>query len=859
MWAKFLLAAALFFSLVGGAAAQNPTCPTRPTGDNTNACASTAFTQNTISSLAPFVAEFRPHAFPPAVAPFGASVGFTQAELPGVWPSDWWSNGWIVGGQHVCLLNNNCYFYGDFMGLASIDPTMTTQRTVTNAVNSGGVIRLTVDSTSGLSNGDKVTASLIGGYPPTVVTDNDNVYTVANLSGLSFDLQESTWNGFYSGGGGRVTYGAADVSPYISQVRIIRGRTPQFDDAIGMWLHQCQTTQNPNTNQPCTFIDTHIVDPDEAQTAAQSRLRFGVASNLGGVRATYHSMQLMQGLILNTPAVLPGGLTETQANLQTADKGFGTVNVLIDYFQNNASIGRPAAGAAFNLATTARSGNLIDIAAGSITLRGPQVAAGGAKFTGETTTTVYDVSLTINTSTTGANGLDPSDGSLAASTGYNVFLIYNPTTGLVRGFASTNPNPTPPAGYTYKAQVDTVYTTSGAALLDSTRTGATYVSGTTTNFTPKTVKRTVIAAATTLGNSIWCDQNIAAGGNANYTITVSAASGFVGGCRLNITNADAANTKTISPSGLSSFTLQALESIELINQNGTWFYSRCVACTFTSLTSPLIIGGTGTGSTLTLESTSGVGATDQILFKTGSQTTRGVVTTGGRWGFGTETNPQGGFIISSNATTGLPSAAGAILQAVAADSTATIFDLDAYGQSPSIAGRAIGGTAASPTATTSGTILLAVGGGGYDSSAFTLSKARLDLIAAETFSATAQGTRFDVLLTKPTTTTRSTVLSINGLAHAGFSLAAPTVSSCGTTPGSVTGTDTHGTVTEGTTATGCTITFANAYTSAPQCVVQITNVAPGTSAMTYTVSTTAITVTNASASGDVIVWHCLGT
>lgn len=84
----------------------------------------------------------------------------------------------------------------------------------------------------------------------------------------------------------------------------------------------------------------------------------------------------------------------------------------------------------------------------------------------------------------------------------------------------------------------------------------------------------------------------------------------------------------------------------------------------------------------------------------------------------------------------------------------------------------------------------------------------------------------------------------------------PTVSACGTTPGTPTGTDMAGEVAEGTTATGCTITFANSgYTAAPHCVVAL-----GTQqvAFTYTISTTAITVTNTSATGDVIHWICVG-
>jgi len=56
----------------------------------------------------------------------------------------------------------------------------------------------------------------------------------------------------------------------------------------------------------------------------------------------------------------------------------------------------------------------------------------------------------------------------------------------------------------------------------------------------------------------------------------------------------------------------------------------------TSLTTPLLIGGTTASSTLTLQSTSGVGTTDKILFKVGNNgaVTGGTIGTTGNWGFG---------------------------------------------------------------------------------------------------------------------------------------------------------------------------------------------------------------------------------
>jgi len=55
----------------------------------------------------------------------------------------------------------------------------------------------------------------------------------------------------------------------------------------------------------------------------------------------------------------------------------------------------------------------------------------------------------------------------------------------------------------------------------------------------------------------------------------------------------------------------------------------------TSETVPLIIGGTTASSTLTLESTSGAGTTDSIIFKTGSQSARMTIDTSGNVGIGT--------------------------------------------------------------------------------------------------------------------------------------------------------------------------------------------------------------------------------
>lgn len=87
------------------------------------------------------------------------------------------------------------------------------------------------------------------------------------------------------------------------------------------------------------------------------------------------------------------------------------------------------------------------------------------------------------------------------------------------------------------------------------------------------------------------------------------------------------------------------------------------------------------------------------------------------------------------------------------------------------------------------------------------------------------------------------------------STTAPALTSCGTTP-AIVGTDLAGTVTMGTTATGCVITFNSAKSAAPHCVV--TWIATPLASQSYTTSTTAITLTQTSASNNVAKYICIG-
>jgi hypothetical protein len=77
--------------------------------------------------------------------------------------------------------------------------------------------------------------------------------------------------------------------------------------------------------------------------------------------------------------------------------------------------------------------------------------------------TLFNVNVTGNLGTSGVGGLDT--GTVAASTGYYIWLIYNPTTGVADMLLSLSASaPTLPAGYTYKARLGWVVTTAGTVV-----------------------------------------------------------------------------------------------------------------------------------------------------------------------------------------------------------------------------------------------------------------------------------------------------------------------------------------------------------------------------------------------------------
>jgi hypothetical protein len=145
------------------------------------------------------------------------------------------------------------------------------------------------------------------------------------------------------------------------------------------------------------------------------------------------------------------------------------------------------------------------------------------------------------------------------------------------------------------------------------------------------------------------------------------------------------------------------------------------------------------------------------------------------------------------------------------------------------------------------------------SGAFALAELGAQIFSTNTFSGAATGVRYEAIT--------GGIISSNGGgpnyfpgSTAGYTTSGgtydspgtPSVSACGTTPGSPVGTDTAGHVTEGTTATGCTITFTTSNTPSSCTFNLSTGNAVGISAF----GSSAVTVTHASLSNNVLYWTC---
>jgi hypothetical protein len=167
------------------------------------------------------------------------------------------------------------------------------------------------------------------------------------------------------------------------------------------------------------------------------------------------------------------------------------------------------------------------------------------------------------------------------------------------------------------------------------------------------------------GQTTYTDGQLLIGNSTGNTLSKAT---LTAGTAIGITNG--AGAITINNTGVTSLT--AGTNISLSGSTGDVTVNTSTTPTWTSATVPLISGGTTASSTLTLQSTSGTGTSDAIIFKTASQAEAMRINTSGNVGIGTN-SPSQRLHVYSGATTlaliqsGAASGSGAVYVDIKAD------------------------------------------------------------------------------------------------------------------------------------------------------------------------------------------------
>lgn len=240
-------------------------------------------------------------------------------------------------------------------------------------------------------------------------------------------------------------------------------------------------------NIPCTASGTNAITltpstnyyNPAAYTIAQIASFKAVATSTGAMTLKIGSLASLKlftaaGVQANSGDVVINTHYEVQywADLDTGTGGFIILNASVT------AIANPVKGTYSNLKIT-NGGTPSSQAAVTADAVVMQNASGG-------TARATSISLTISTATTGANALDT--GTVAASTWYFIYAIYNSASSTVAGlFSTSSTTPTLPSGYTYYARLGAMQTDGSNNFyrtLQYGRTAQYVVTGSTNTLTP---------------------------------------------------------------------------------------------------------------------------------------------------------------------------------------------------------------------------------------------------------------------------------------------------------------------------------------------------------------------------------------
>lgn len=168
----------------------------------------------------------------------------------------------------------------------------------------------------------------------------------------------------------------------------------------------------------------------------------------------------------------------------------------------------------------------------------------------------------------------------------------------------------------------------------------------------------------------------------------------------------------------------------------------------TSVTVPLIVGGSSTTQTLTHKTTTGVGTTgaDHIFLVGSNGATEAMrVTNTGNLGLGV-TLPGAKLVISNTSTNTNPPTA-ALFQVVGDTNSTVVAGIDGYTSIPVLQFRKAAGSAGGPAAVLTGTLLFSFGSAGYNGTAFSSNALAIAGTAMETWNTTSNGAAIDIFAT----------------------------------------------------------------------------------------------------------------
>jgi endosialidase-like protein len=337
-----------------------------------------------------------------------------------------------------------------------------------------------------------------------------------------------------------------------------------------------------------------------------------------------------------------GGITGTVTGHSSLD--LAIANNLSDL--NSASTARTNLGLG-SIATQAAS--LVNITGGTmngVTIGGTAISS-GAFTTVSATSTVTGSALNVTQTTAATNGLYlPAGNTVAISANSLDVMRFNAATNavnylLLNATATGNPITLSAAGS--DTDVGITITPKGAGGITTSGSAAVQFSSTTSG-AEAVYARSTLASGTSYGLLAQSDstsgkavvgQEVAATGT-TYGGYFSSQS--TSGISLYALASNAA-TKALVVQGAVS---QTGDLTEWQNSSGTVLAK---VDSSGNVTTPLLIGGTAASSTLTLESTSGAGTSDAIIFKTASQAEAMRINTSGQVGIGT-TAPIGSLNVN---------------------------------------------------------------------------------------------------------------------------------------------------------------------------------------------------------------------